>query len=491
MALMRATQSEILVKIHRADGSTLDVSDLLVQYSDHHPVNGIPIFSLALPLRYGKAPFVETIRTGDIVEVAFLAQPDPNRGARYYTAMVGVIRELGQQQAMTQNSLKQLTVISGQHLAGWLGNETINYYLAAVMRGRLETLLGAEGVYRQFLSGVLRAGGLDEAAHLFLQQIAFEVIGIKRPQGDISKLLGYRLKSLAGRGAFYATWGNYQGTAWGILDAYSDKPLHELYATTLPLEEFKQLDGYKNTPVTWGEDKAVPLLMLRPSPFPYALPGGGGTLGDWPRLPLHDLTQEYLLLESSEDHTADYSDKEVYSAFFVNAAALSVSETFAKTYSPPVVSIPKYQRYGYRPLTWQTVLWQNTAKETAPEFFRSLNWRIAGQWNRMDEYAGANFSIRLAPWIKPGSRVRYYNQLGDHQSKMEGYVESVAHTFVPGGVRKTALRIIRALPVATYQTPAFFAWGLSEIKPLKDLLLPVANVQLEETRDRSRIDPSP
>lgn len=484
---MRATQSEILVKIHRADGSSLDVSDLLVQYTDTHPVSGIPTFSLALPLRYGQAPFVETIRTGDLVEVAFLAYPDPGQQARYYTAMVGVIKELGQQQAITQNGLKQLTIASGQHLAGWLGNETINYYLAAVLTGKLDLVLGAQATYKQFMSGVIQASGLDEAAHLFLGRVAFEVIGLERPQGNIAQLLGYRLKSLEGRGAFYATWGNYQGTAWGILDAYSDKPLHELYATTLPLEEFQKLDGYKNTPFTWGEDRAVPLLMLRPAPFPYALPGGKGTLGEWTNLPLHDLTQESLQLESGEDHTADYSDKEVYSAFFVNAAALAVSETFAKTYSPPVVSVPKYRRYGYRPLTWQTVLWQNSDKEVAPEFFRRLNWRVAGQWNRMDEYAGANFGLRLAPWIRPGQRVRYRNQLGDHQSTMEGYVESVSHSFVPGGAKRTTLKIIRALPVSTYRNPAFFAWGLSELRPIKDAYLPVANIQAEESKDRSRI----
>ncbi|RTG97851.1 hypothetical protein CSW25_04940 [Thermus scotoductus] len=460
--------------IAHTDGGALDLSDYVLSYADRHPVQGMGTWSLSLPLYIRGKPVTSLLRTGDVLEVGLLAwdgKKGPWGRGSYQTVMLGVIRSIGQRQALAPGGLTQVAVLSGSHLAGVLLGDAVNYYLAY---GSLYGLF--RGIAMTGLKGVTR---LDQGLAHYLSQVAFEVAQIVRPYGGIRDLLSYALHTVDGEGAFDLMFANYEGTLWGFLEAYAERPLHELYAAILPQDRLGLLKGVKHLGKTFGEDHARAVIVLRPAPFPYGLPGGGGTLGEWPSLPLHDLEGGF---EPTEDHTADWSDADVKNAFYVHPRILPLDETVVITYAPAILNLDSWRRYGYRPLTWATWLWGSTAnKEVAPEFFSRLNWRIAGQHNRMDEYAGAELTVRLSPHIRPGERVRVENRLGDRTSVFLYYVEEVRHTWTPTGPWTTTLRVSRGLPEAVYRDAGWFVEGLREYSPLKDALFPVPTIRKEDS----------
>lgn len=152
---------------------------------------------------------------------------------------------------------------------------------------------------------------------------------------------------------------------------------------------------------------------------------------------------------------------------YIYPSTLNVSEVVVKTFAPVIINEEKYNRHGYKPLTFPTQLWTSDARKSdTPEYFRSLNWRVAGQQNRLDEMLEANLAGRFMPWILPGERARFISPL-DGLTELEGYIEAVNDVWSPSGERTTQLTITRALPKQLYQTPAYFAHGLYEYVPLK------------------------
>ncbi|QWK20790.1 hypothetical protein [Thermus antranikianii] len=135
------------------------------------------------------------MRTGDVLEVGLLSwdgKKGPWGRGSYQTVMLGVIRSIGQRQALAQGSLTQVAVLSGSHLAGFLLGDAVNYYLAY---GSLYGLF--KGIAMTGLKGVTR---LDQGLAHYLSQVAFEVAQIARPYGGIRDLLGYTLHTVEGRG---------------------------------------------------------------------------------------------------------------------------------------------------------------------------------------------------------------------------------------------------------------------------------------------------
>ncbi len=469
--------SLLSLKVHRADNTTLDLSDRVIQYTQRESLEGFPSFSLALPLALDGAPVIETFRIGDLLEAGFTHTQDGLSYA-YRTTMVGVIQKIGQQQALTERGLTRVASVSGVGLAGFLAADSVNYWVAT----NLARVFKTAGEARLESLAMKR---LDQALAAFMEQVAFDVLKIRRPQGDVRRLLAYCFRSLEGVGQYYLRWANFEGALWGFLDAYAEKPLHELYSLTLPLAEFERLEGVKPDPArlaAFGPDRAVAAVIHRPAPFPYATPDGKPTLGEWPRLPLHDLTPEHL--EAGTDHSADWDVASVRNAFFLTPATFALDTTLQKAYIPVVVNVPKWERYGYRPLSWQTGLWGQDARgEGITEFFRALNWRVAAQHNRLEEYSGATLELRLAPWLQPGHRAKYRHYVGDDTAIFQGYITSVTHTWSPGpqGKRSTTVQLDRCTGEAIYTRDiGFFTFGLSEYNPLGDKDLPEAQVRARD-----------
>lgn len=475
---MASSQSAIVAKIYRADGSTLEVSDWVQQWQCTQSVSGIATWSLALPLSLGGRPLLEQCQIGDLLEVGFYAE----RAGRveYFTRMVGEIQVADQQQAITANALQQVAVLSGPSLAGWLSSETVDYYLNAVISQEAKRALGAAGVDNGFQSAVALKR-LDEALSAYLERVIFRILGVRRPQGGVKELLGYAFKTLDGTGEYYQSWAAFRGAAWGLLDTYADQPLHELFALTLPRARLQTLTadgGWQRNPAReWGEDRATPVVILRPAPFPYALPGGGGHLGDWPRLPLHDLRDGLNAVSVRQDARDNLNTFAIYPSTFVT------DQTALRVFAPTVINLEKYRRFGYRPLSYPTQLWgYNGQGEQVDAYFNALNWRVAGQNNRLDEMFSAGLNLGFSPWIYPGERVRFWAHLPDGPSALEGYVQGVTDTW---GVeaRTTRLEVVRALPLSRYTSADFFAHGLQAFAP------PGTNP--DSGRGRNPINPAP
>lgn len=441
---------------HKADGTKLELP--LQRYSEQASVNGIPSFSFALSQYLDTVPTVETVRTGDIVIADFTATPD-GINFKPYTTMVGFVREIGQRQAITEQGLTRVAHASGAHVSGWLMRDTLNYFVLS----SAATALGLKAFLEADVVGV---ASLDVAMAALMERVAFEVLRIERPidgaMRRLRDLLGYRFESIPGQGLYYQHWGNYEGSLWGLMDAYSDKPIHELYAAQLSPSDYTALEGLAWVPRAWGDEQSIASVVLRPAPFPHAKgPGEAVDFSHWKRLPLHDLTPGHM--EATHDHSSDYSDEGVISAFFAQPSQFGNDEVKNRYLVPAVISVPKWKRYGLQVLTWQTQLWGQDAPQTQLEqFFREINWRIACQHNRMDEYAGATLNTRLAPWIRPGSRVRYKHYLGDNTAIYQGYVKAVQHDWsLQGGM--STLTVERALPEALYKDGNWFRWGLQEL----------------------------
>ena len=361
-------------------------------------------------------------------------------------------------------------------------NDTINYYLA----------FGSAAGYLQALAltpiDTVSMTRLDSALAAYMKNVAFKVLRVERPVGTIENLLGFAIKTVDGIGLFDAFWANYSGKLWEFLDTYSEKPVHELFQTILPKSRFDALPGEKNEARTWGEDEAVPTLIIRPAPFPFAKPGGSGTdFSLWNALPLHDLMDPRYSLDSAADELTDSGDSGVVNFIYVYPKTLQLDETMQMTYAPPIMHDRKWKRFGFRPMSFATNLWgRDAAKEDALEFFRALNWRIAGQWNRADEFFEGKISIRLAPHIRPGERVRVNNLLGDDTTTFQYYVDAVSHSFSVEGERKTTLTLSRGLPEALYADESWFTEGYVELPPVKDGALPVDQIRSHDEAGPTR-----
>lgn len=476
---MRVTESDITVKAHLQDGSEIDLSNHVHMYSDHHPIDGIPTFSLILAPTINGRPTVLTLRVGDLIEVGLIStdgRTGPHRLGRYNTTMIGIVRGLGVRQGVGAGSLTQLCQVSGSGLGGFLASDSINYYLA----------LGSAAGYLKALAltpiDSIAMRRLDQALAAYIDNVAYGVIRVKRPQGGIRELLGYAMHSVDGIGLFDQFWANYEGTLWAFLQSWSEQPLHMVYQALVSLERFQALQGIKHTPTTFGEDQAVSALVMRPRSFPHGLPGGAGAdLSAWQALPLHDLLDPEWFLNVAGEKDVERGDSEVANFIYLYPRAITLDESHALTWAPPLEHTANWERFGYRPLSWATHLWgRDAAKENAMEFFQSLNWRLAGQWNNMEQYFSGSIGIRLAPHIRPGDRVRINKVLGDDATTHQYYVEGVSHTFVVTGDRTTALMLKRGLPEATYQDAGYFIAGWRELPPIRDAALPVPAIRAED-----------
>ncbi len=482
---MRATESDIVVKAHLQDGSELDLSNHVHMYSDRHPIDGIPTYSLMLTPTIDGEPATEVVDNGDILEVGLVStdgRTGPHRLGQYNTTMIGTIRSVGMRQDVSQGSLRKFCQVSGSSLAGFMATDSINYYLA----------LGSAAGYLKALAltpiDTIAMRRLDEALAAYLDNVAYNVMRIARPQGTIRDMLGYALESVPGVGLFDSFWANYEGTLWSFVQNYSEQPLHEVYQGIVSLERFQALGGIKHTPKAFGEDRAVSALVMRPRPFPHGLPGGAGSdFSAWQALPLHDLLDPDWFLDSADDELTDKGDREVVNFVYCYPKALTLDESMQITWAPPLEHEHKWQQFGYKPLSWATNLWgHDAAKEDALEYFRMLNWRLAGQWSSMDEYFEGTVGVRLAPHIRPGERVRLNNTLGDDTTTFEYYVIEVSNTFFVRGERKTTLKLERGLPEDTYRDGSYFVDGWRELPPLRDAALRLTDIRREDEAGPTR-----
>lgn len=443
--------------IYRQDGSALDVSPYLSLYNEASSVNSFATFSLMLPAKIGKDKTLELIQKGDLLEVGFRTNT-PKGFPKFNTTMIGVVRLRERHAMLVNDTLQRYVMISGSSLAGLMVAETISWYqFWGSIAGALKTL----GVVPLDLTAMV---SIDEALDVLFQAYALKVLRYKHALGGVADLLGFDFTTIPAIGIFQEMFATFEGSLWGLLEIMAERPVHEVFATVWPLERFK--GNYSKPAKTFGEDNMSTAVVVRPSPFPF-VENGVTVFKDWEALTLHDLTKEDVD-QIPEGQTLRDSDDKVVSFTMILPKAFNLDEVDAVHWAPPIVNDELWQRYGYKPLQWQTVLWGvDAAKEDAPEFFRRLNYRIASQHNRADEFLSGSVPLKLSPHIRIGERVTLQDAF-DFQGKYQFYVSAVNHTYAPDGNKKTTLSLERGLPEENYKDGAFWSKGLSELPMIGD-----------------------
>lgn len=478
----RSAEIYLTAYAYLANGETLELSSEVLSYSDQHTVSGIPTYSLSInPATPRGRRVLELVRPGDLIEVSLQAYTGKlgqwGEGTQV-TTMIGIAQSVGTTEGLDEGSLTRRVSITGSSLGGFLMSEAINYFLAL---GTLEGYFRSLGLTPIDAISFTR---LDAALAAYVRNVAFNALRIERPQGGIRDLLGYAIHTVNGIGLFDFMWANYGGSLWEFLQAYGEQPLHEIYQTILPASRAPMLRGFTSTAVRpFGLDQASPVLIVRPAPFPHGTLGGGVDLSAWQTLPLHDLSSS-VRLEAVERNRERNAEGAV-SFFSVYPKTLELDETMQLTWAPPIINDYKWRRWGYRPMSWASFLWgRDAAKEDAFEYFRELNWRVAGQHNRLDEMWSESLSVPLAPHVRVGERVRLPVRLGDETVHYQAYVEGVRHSYGSTAQSGTTLSLSRGLPEPLYQSGRWFTDRLVEYEPFRD-----AAITLETIREEERAGP--
>lgn len=474
----RAAEIVLSCRAHLQDGRSVDLSNAVLSYSDQHTIEGIPTYSMSLAptLRTGER-VLELLSPGDLVEVQLYAYDGvvgPWGEGAPTTTMIGVVQSLGLNEQLGGGSFGRVVTMTGSSLGGFLMGEAINYFLAY---GTLEGYFKALGLTPLDAISFTR---LDAALAAYVEHVAFNALRVERPQGSIRDLLGFAIKTVDGIGLFDFMWANYSGSLWEFLQAYGEQPLHEVYQTILPATRKFELEGRVHVPGrTFGPDLAMPVLVVRPAPFPHGLDGGVVDFSAWNNLPLHDVTESKRL--DGTQRSQERSSSEVANVFAIYPKTLDLDETMQLTWAPPIINESKWRQWGYKPMTWPTFLWgQDAAKEDALEYFRVLNWRLAGQHNRRDEMWHETLSLPLAPHIRVGERVRLPVMLGDESTMFQFYVTGVQHRYASSAQRSTMLTLDRGLPEKVYQGGRWFTEGLAQYDPFRDAVLAVEAIREED-----------
>jgi len=471
------SEYDITVVLHLADGSSIDVSNDVVQYADQHAIGTIPTWSLTLPHAYQGTPYTEFLNLGDMVEVS-LINYDSRFGvaAEPYTVMVGMVQSLSTPQTTAENQASQVASLSGSSLAGPLLNESISYFLAL---GYLEGLLKT---FSQLPPDDIQGKSLAEAMFNFTTRVAFTALRMERPQGTLKDLLSLAFDSVPGIGDFTLLWQQYEGSFWGFLESYSEQPLNELL-----IKQTRNLDafaGSKSYGRVWGEDNSTHAFIMRPTPYPHSEDGNSVNYGVWNSLPLHNLLEPSLRLHPVNQQSMTDFDDGIYNFFLTTPKAFSFDEMSSMTYAPAIINDREWKRHGYRPLTWGTYLLGEGVDKAGGafgDFFTRLNWRLATQNNRLDGYRGGSVGIRLAPHIGIGERVLLNHIANDDTTRSMYYVKGVSHNFTRASA-STSLTLDRGLPEGAYGNDAVFLDGLALYSALGALYKNQGHAESDVTR---------
>lgn len=436
--------------------------------SDTCSLDGVQTFNVTLPGRFAtnggrRRPWKDVLRVGDTIRVgAFNHGYAPETSAPRITAD-GLIVDVLPSEARSAKGYQLTTTLQCEGLQHVLMSDSVAWWM---FYGALDGWLRARG---DLLLDDL-SGRLDLVTRNYLNRVAFHRGMWRRGGRTLGDRMGFDLRSLDPQVPAQVNLSIGEGSHWGIMQAALD-PLHEFYVRPQPRGYAYQgverhLPSIRETPNVVSEDApdrhddARAHVMLRPVPFPYALPGGQGTLGDWGKLALHDFTD----LEPIDGAAMGTTLRAVRNYFLVIPNTQLLTEQLSFTVGIGVQNQDSVQRMSYRPLKISTNLMLDaTTEEDFTETVRRLTWRLAGQHNRLDEMESGVLRVPLAPHVWPGDRVRFRAPLGDLTVVYEGYVTSRTHDWSREAGGTTSMNVERALPAAIYRDPSWFVRGLTQV----------------------------
>jgi len=426
----------------QTDAGKLTVTDQVLGVEVSDELDTLPSGQVRLPLHRtttgGRKRYSELIRPGDLCRVELLAWN--GKEGDWEVVLEGPVTSVAEVEAVGPESSATTTI----------GVESAAHYLATDQVAQwmwLGSVAGWQPVFSELLPSQT-VGTPHTVAQNYLQKVAFHRSGLNIFGKGLADLIALEFDGLKAVAPLTLTLSMAEGTHLEIIRRFLDAPLHELYATT---------KGGKTT------------LIWRKAPYPFP------DTGEWQALKLHRLEGDWAPVRSRQ---AAYRLEAVRNFFLLYPALSFVEEYPLMALGVAYQNQASIRRFGYRPMKIRTHLIHNEKplpESTLVDFLEGLTKRLAAQWNRMHEMAAGVVEIALAPWIRPGERVRAKALWGSQE--LELHVRARHMVWDPREGGRMTLALERGLPPEVYRDPEWFMKGLAPVrisidwkKPLEDKL---------------------
>lgn len=423
----------------------------------------------------------------------------PDGAGELHTVMIGLVDHVTDGVAMNNRGVPNRSiVVRGRDATKMLTTGMVTYwnFLGAALLGAAQHTDIAR--FNDTPSRIAREL-LETLVVKFLQT----TVRINGAPTQLWDLLGYDLSSYeaelpAGLDAKFTAG---EGSFWQFFVKLASPPFHELFVDT---RRRKTLDtnGGRETRAprfTLGKDQSCPVLMLRPTPFPYITPPVRSLLGTipdnklvepdgtlnvpevhviaerdgltWDGLIRHEIGHQDGLRGEPIQEQLSVSDAEQYNLFLPLPSYPVLPDNMFLLSVPPIFDRARFHRYGYRPLTPSCALLQpkqsGDVNEPIWDFYISLAWRLASWYVLNDQFRSGTKLIQLSPHIHVGERL--VDRSPWQHRTYEYYVESVTHRFMFGQSATTTLGLTRGLPEESYLriSEVLSEQGLEQLAPTK------------------------
>lgn len=418
--------SDVRVKV-QTDAGTITLTDQLLGVEVADGLDSLPQGQVRLPLHRttqgGRRRYSELIRPGDLCTVEMLAW-DGKEGD-WETVLQGPVVAVDEAEGLDGGVGTVLAVESAAHYL--VGDQVAQWmWLGSVVGWQpvFSRLLVSQTVDRPHL-----------VARRYLEEVAFHNANLRVFGLGLADLIRLEFEGLQAVAPLTYTLSTAEGPHLEIIRRFLDPPLQELYATT---------KAGKTT------------LIWRKAPYPYPDPG------EWRGLKLHRLEGTWQPVRGKQ---AAWRLDRVRNFFLVYPAFTFADEWHLMALGVAATNAESVRRFGYRPLKVRTHLVHNERpldQESILEFWKALTRRLAAQWNRLHEMAAGVLELPLAPWIRPGERIRFRNLWGT--GELEAHVRGRALSWTPREGGRTQLAWERGLPPEVYEDPSWFGRGLEVVR---------------------------
>lgn len=452
------------VQTDSRDGRTpkvWDLGDYWLSYSDQNNVEGLHRFSITLQGRSFREggtplPWDEVFKKGDLAWVE-----GANWAGGYAPGLSddavladGMIVAMHVSESLSDDSYSNTITLICDTFASILARDAVAYWMyyggvRGVLRARAQLPLQAQ------------SGRLDKILAEYMDKVVFTNEMWGREGGGIKERVSYAFTSLPFE-VPPLDLSIAEGTHWTILGQHLDQPFHELYSVTQAQAD-RRGERTSNASITRGEANASTTIVMRRAPYPHVTPDGRGDVSDWHALKLHDHTNQNARQYGERTATRGIDDGH-YNFWLSLPRFMGITDRAALAKGVAVHNPAARRIFAHAPMRVSTAMLFDVERsdETILDTTRRLTWRLAGQWNRLEDYRIGGTTIPFAPSIQPGERILIRVPYGDNTRKLEAHIDGRSHSVERERGGTTSIDYSRGLFDNLYQDPAYFADGLEE-----------------------------
>jgi len=433
-----------------------------------------PQATITLPLKrstteFGRIPYSELLSPGDHCLIEVLASY--GRGEDWVTVLDGVVRTVSENESLSNGGRESSTTVQVGSFADLLQEDTVAWWMYyGVLEGWAKV--------RAFLTPDQMTAAPYKVAFDFLTKVGMSE-SVYDHFGTLKDRIHLDFGGMEARSPLELSLTMAEGSHWSIISQFLDAPLQELYATTgTPAEFLGTLTRAATAPA--GINGGATTVIWRKAPYVYADENGNAVADEWNALPVHDLHDVVPVVGS---RGGSFSKAAIRNFTLVYPAYQFLDEQFAYAYGSAIVNGASIRQFGYRPLKLRTNLLLNDALDgpTIIEYMKALSYRAAGQWNQQQRLKTGVVSVPLAPWIRPGQRVRFDDPWTGVR-EYEYHVRARQMSLSPNGASMT-LNLERGAPTPMYADPAWLVADLEAVRVAAEVY--AANARIADIPGRS------